>query len=177
MTQIETDRLYLRPLTEADATQTYADWLNDPEVNQFLETRHSQQTIESCKQFIQQCNQDSNSHLFGVFLKENDLHIGNTKLGFINQRYATGQISLLIGEKTCWGKGLACEIISGLTSYGFEQLHLERIEAGCYEENLASLRAFLKVGYTVEGVFRSHAAIGDRRTGSFWLGILKHECI
>lgn len=165
----------MRPITESDVTQTYADWLNDPEVNRYLETRHAVQTIESCKDFVQKCNQDDCSYLFGVFLKEDGTHIGNTKLGFINRFHGTGQLSLFIGEKLCWGKGLAAEIVQGLTEYGFNQLGLERIEAGIYEDNLASLRAFLKVGYNVDGFFRSHVVSNNRRTGSFWLGILKHE--
>lgn len=175
MTRIETKRLFLRPLAESDVTQVYADWLNDPEVNRYLETRHAVQTLESCKDFVKKCNRDDSSHLFGVFLKEGSIHIGNAKLGFINRFHGTGQLSLFIGEKTCWGKGLAGEIVQGLTEYGFTRLGLERIEAGIYEDNLASLRAFLKVGYNVDGFLRSHVVSNNRRTGSFWLGILKHE--
>lgn len=175
MENIETKRLYLRPLSESDVTQTYADWLNDPEVNRYLETRHSTQSVESCITFVQKCNQDNSSHLFGVFLKEGSVHIGNAKLGFINHFHSTAQLSLFIGEKSCWGKGLAFEIVHGLTEYGFKQLGLERIEAGVYEDNLASLRVFLKVGYNVDGFLRSHVVSNNRRTGSFWLGILKNE--
>lgn len=175
MISIETKRLLLRPITESDVTQMYADWLNDPEVNRYLETRHAIQTVETCKDFVQKCNQDSSSHLFGIFQKEDNIHIGNAKLGFINNFHGTGQLSLFIGEKSCWGKGLAGEIVHGLTEYGFNQLGLERIEAGVYEENLASLRVFLHVGYNIDGFLRSHVISNNRRTGSFWLGILKNE--
>lgn len=175
--KLESERLLMRPLTAADATQGYADWLNDPEVNRYLETRHAPQSIESCELFIQQTNQDASSHLFGIFLKETGAHIGNAKLGFINNHYRSAQLSLFIGDKSCWGRGVGEEVVRALTTYGFRSLELERIEAGCYEDNLASLRVFLKVGYTVEGFFRGSVVCGGRRRSSFWLGILKHEFI
>lgn len=174
---LETPRILLRPLTVADATQAYADWLNDPEVNRYLETRFAIQTRDSCRTFIEQTNADPDHHLFGIFLKGGDTHVGNAKLGFINSHHRSGQISLFIGDKGQWGKGLAREVVHAITAHGFQDLALERIEAGCYEDNLASLRVFLNVGYTVEGFFRKSVIRNGNRSGSFWLGMLKHEFV
>ena len=174
MQQIETARLVLRYLAPQDATISYANWLNDPEVNKYLETRHSKQTVESCIKFIETCNNDASSHLFGIFLKEDKKHIGNAKIGFINSNYQRGQISIFIGEKCYWGQGLSTEVIRSLTQFGFSTLGLHRLEAGCYEDNLASLRIFLKACYVVEGFMRDHVTLGGRRMGCFWLGILNH---
>jgi ribosomal-protein-alanine N-acetyltransferase len=174
--KIETPRLCLRTLQEEDVSQAYVDWLNDPEVNRYLETRHALQTLASCSDFVKRCNSEKSEHLLGVFLRESQSHIGNVKLGFIDDIHSRGQISLFIGEKTLWGRGFAREIVYAITKYGFEEAGLERIEAGCYEENLSSLRVFLSVGYTVEGFFRSHAVSeSGRRTGCFWMGLLKHD--
>jgi [ribosomal protein S5]-alanine N-acetyltransferase len=176
-TEIETKRLVLRPLTESDASQTYADWLNDSDVNQYLETRFEVHTIESCRTFIQYCNQDPSSNLFGIFLKENDKHIGNSKLGNVNLHHARAELSMFIGDKSCWRNGFATEVVQALTAYGFERLNLKRIQAGCYEKNLQSLRIFLNVGYTIEGFLRHHVMDNGRSSGCFWLGILKNEFI
>jgi RimJ/RimL family protein N-acetyltransferase len=165
----------MRPLSEEDATQRYVDWLNDPVVNRYLETRHSTQTVGSCKAFIEQCDRDEYAHLYGIFMRDTGKHIGNAKLGFIHEQYARGELSLFIGDKDFWGKGLAGEVVQGLTQYGFECLELEKVEAGCYEDNLASLRVFLKAGYTVEGFKRSHVESSGSRSGCFMLGIIKSE--
>lgn len=175
MSILETERLILRPLTEADASQRYADWLNDPQVNQFLETRHSAQTVDSCRAFVTQCNADPGSHLLGVFHKGSGQHIGNVKVGFINNHYERGQVSLFIGEKAFWGQGLSSELVREVTRYAFADLGLNRLEAGCYENNLASLRVFLKCGYMVEGFMREQVTLNGKRMGVFWLGVLKHE--
>lgn len=174
--RIETPRLLLRTLEVGDVSQAYVDWLNDPEVNRYLETRFSRQTLESCRDFVEHCNGSASEHLLGIFFKETGSHIGNAKLGLINAIHARGQLSLLIGEKSLWGKGLAREVIRAVSQYGFEQVNLEKIEAGCYESNLSSLRAFMAVGYNVDGFFRSHAISDDgRRMGCFWMSILRSE--
>jgi len=174
--KIETPRLCLRTLHEGDVSQAYVDWLNDPEVNCYLETRHTVQTLASCSEFVKRCNSEKSEHLLGVFLRETESHIGNVKLGFVNDIHSRGQISLFIGDKKLWGQGFGREIVSAITKYGFDEACLERIEAGCYEGNLSSLRVFLSVGYTVEGFFRSHAVSDSgQRMGCFWMGMLKHE--
>jgi len=175
--QFTSERLLFRPLGQDDVTERYVYWLNDPEVNRYLEIRFSNHTLESCGAFVRETNADPNSHLWGMFDRSTGLHIGNIKIGFINSIYSSGQLSLFIGEKAYWGKGLATEAISAVTKWAFDELDLVRVEAGCCDENTASLRAFLKVGYTVEGYFRKNTVLDGRRIGGFWLGMLRDEFI
>jgi len=175
MNKIDTVDLLLRELTEHDATSEYVGWLNDSDVNKYLETRHALQTLQSCRDFISSCNRDPCSHLFGVFLKSTGKHIGNVKIGFVNEMYSRGQLSLFIGDKECWNKGYATQVVRVMTSYAIKNLKLQRVEAGCYEDNLGSLRIFLKAGYVVEGFMRSHVERDGKRLGCFWLGILADE--
>ena len=172
---IESNSLIFRPLAEGDVTDVYVAWLNDPKVNQYLETRHSLQTLSSCRNFVAEMNVSPTNYLQGIFLKSNGKHIGNAKIGFINDQHKNGQISLFIGDKDFWGQGLACETIKAMTEYAFNELGLLKLEAGCYEENLASLRAFLKSGYSVEGFMRSHVISKGLRKGCFWLGAVADE--
>ena len=175
MSEIATPRTYLRRLEHTDASAKYVAWLNDSEVNRYLETRHTFQTLEGCRDFIRKCNADPGSHLFGIFLKDTGQHIGNVKIGFINTQYQRGQISLFIGEKQFWGQGFSSEVVRAVTAFGFDRLGLHRLEAGCYDANLASLRVFLKAGYVVEGFMRDQVILDGLRIGCFWLGVLACE--
>ncbi|NEO02081.1 MAG: GNAT family N-acetyltransferase [Moorea sp. SIO3I7] len=175
MTELKSDRLIYRTLKLDNVTETYVSWLNDPDINRYLEIRYSIHNLESCGEFVRQMNADPSQYLLGMFMAEDNRHIGNIKLGFIQNYHLRGQLSLLIGDKTIWGKGLATEAIRTVTKWGFETLGLARIEAGCYEENLGSLKAFIKAGYQVEGFFRKHSVVDGRRSGSFWLGVLPYE--
>ncbi len=177
VTIITSERLFFRALNKNDVSERYISWLNDPEVNRYLETRFVTQTLESCRRFVLEMERDPFSHLFGIFDKVTLDHIGNIKLGFINTNHQSGQLSLFVGEKAYWRKGYATESIRRITQWGFDELGLDRIEAGCYDKNVGSLRAFLKVGYSVEVFFRNSVVSDGQRVGSFWLGILRNDRI
>lgn len=169
------ERLYLRKLTRADVSQEYVNWLNDPEINQYLETRFHEQTLEAVEQFVKDKEGSTSEHLFGIFLNDDDKHIGNIKLGPINEYHSFAPISLFIGDKTSWGNGYATEAIRLIVNYGFGQLGLEKLEAGCYESNIGSRRAFEKCGFLVEGVLRGQRTVPDGRESDIVLGILRSE--
>ncbi len=171
----ESPRLRCRILGEEDVSAEYVAWLNDPRVNRFLETRHEAQTLAGCRAFVAKVAADPASHLFGMFLKTDGRHLGNIKLGPVNAVHASAQVSLFIGDPACWGQGLATEAVRGITAWGFRELGLAKIAAGCYDANLGSLRAFLKVGYQIEGYFREQAMLDGQRVGVFRIGILPKE--
>ena len=177
MLEFSSERLFYRILNVDDVSQCYVDWLNDPEVNRYLETRHDHQTKKSCRKYVTDMIMSSVDNLFGIYVRETRRHIGNIKLGFVNPHYQRAQIALFIGDKTYWGKGLATETIKAITLWGFNELKLEKIEAGCYENNMGSLRAFLKCGYQVEGHLRKGILLEGSRIDSFWLGVLPDEVI
>ncbi len=65
----------------------------------------------------------------------------------------TGEIGYWIGEPY-WGKGIGTAAVALMTHYGFETLALERIHAGVFDFNTASMRVLEKNDYVKEGVFR-----------------------
>ena len=144
------EKIFLRRLTEDDATQEYVDWMNDPEINQYLESRFYTQTIESTKDFIRSVTNDNN-YQFGIFDNESGKHIGNIKLGSINHIHKYGDIGFLIGDKSFWGKGIATEAIRLVTDFAFNNLGLHKVWGGAYAPNIGSKKAFLKNGFEVEG--------------------------
>ena len=53
-----------------------------------------------------------------------------------------------------WGRGIATEAVSEVLRFGFEEMHLHRIEAKFMEGNDASRHVMEKVGMTFEGMSR-----------------------
>ena len=147
-------RIYLRRLTEDDVSEDYVRWMNDPEINQYLESRFYIHTIESTKAYIRSVTNDNN-YQFGIFLNDIDKHIGNIKIGSINQYHKYADVGFLIGDKDLWGNGIATEAISLATDFAFNILHLHKLWGGLYSPNIGSLRAFQKNGYVQEGVKKS----------------------
>lgn len=154
-TMLEGQRIYLRPITEADANSTYLGWLNNTEVNRYLESRFSQHTIEGLKEYINGINRSQSYVFMAIVTKAGDRHIGNIKLGPIDRYHRLGDIGLIIGEKAYWGQGIATEAIALLADHAFNQLKLHKLTAGCYANNQGSAKAFLKVGFAEEARLKS----------------------
>lgn len=146
-------RVHLRPLRASDASERYVAWLNDPDVNRFLEIRFVKHTLADVSEFLRKLEADESSAGFAIVLNEGARHIGNIKLGPINEHHGFGEVSLFIGEKDCWGKGLATEAIELVTEFAFQARGLRRVEAGAYASNQGSVKAFLKAGWRQEAVF------------------------
>lgn len=91
--------------------------------------------------------------------------IGLERLDDVHRR--TAELGYWLGA-SYWGRGLATEAVIALTQYGFEQLGLERIQAGVFDWNGASARVLEKAGYAFEGRMRRHV-VKDGRVGDVLL--------
>ena len=164
-------RLYLREVRLSDVTKRYYRWLNDPEINKYLETRYVPQSLNKIASYVKDMDGKKDEPFFAICTLKDDEHIGNIKLGPVNWIHRRGEVSLLIGEKKYWGTGMATEAIELITRFGIESLGLFKIEAGCYEANEGSTRAFEKNGYKREGFLRDHFVYQGKPTGGILLGI------
>jgi ribosomal-protein-alanine N-acetyltransferase len=173
--RIEAHRLYLRPLTDADCTEAYVTWLNDPQISRFLETRQTQQTVDMVRKFVSTVNAKDNEFLFGIFVRAHNGHIGNIKVGPIHPYHRIGDVSLWIGDKSCWGKGYATEAIVAISRHAFDTLGVRKLSASMYELNRGSYRAFLKAGYRDEGRRRAHYTFEGQRSDVLVTGLTPED--
>jgi ribosomal-protein-alanine N-acetyltransferase len=171
-TPLKTARIELRTLAPEDAEGVYHDWLQDPEILKFLESRSNTHTQAGIEDHINSMNESDTELLLGIFLKSSNRHIGNIKLGGVNQCHRRAAIGLLIGEKSQWGKGYATEAIEAIVSYADSILDLHRVYAACHANNPSSYKAFVKAGFEEEGRFRSHDLIGEEWVDSIMYGRL-----
>jgi [ribosomal protein S5]-alanine N-acetyltransferase len=149
-------KIFLQRLDHEDIGQYYVDWMNDPEVVKYLESRWSSHTLDSVRNFVRQANESSTDFLFGIFLSHPRRHIGNIKIGEINHIHKFANIGLLIGEKKCWGRGFGTQAIILATEIAFRELRLNSLTAGIYTANSSSYRAFLKAGWEEAGRYKKY---------------------
>ena len=139
------ERIYLRLMGVSDVTEEYCSWLNDPEVNRFLETKSA--TIDGVRAYIAQKSGQSDILFFGIFLKDSDKHIGTMTLRGIDLTAGKATIAMMIGDKNFWGRGLIGEAMRLLTNYAFEKLNLKEIDLGVVSQNVSAVRAYEKMGF------------------------------
>tara|TARA_B100000676_G_C17827993_1_gene706262 strand:- start:340 stop:879 length:540 start_codon:yes stop_codon:yes gene_type:complete len=160
-TPLATQRLLLDTLTPQTASGSYASWFSDPYVTRFIEGGREKPSSEELEQYISGMNESPYDLLLGIFMQDTRTHIGNIKIGSIDRFHKRGDIGLLIGERSQWGKGYGSEAIGAVTEYAEKPLGLRRVFAGCHATNAGSVAAFVKAGFEIEGRMREHARDGD----------------
>jgi ribosomal-protein-alanine N-acetyltransferase len=151
--EIVCSNLSLRNIFPNQVSNEYVSWLNNPDINRFLEVRHQVNNLETQKKFIEDVNESSDSSIFGIFL-DHSIMVGTIKLGPINSIHRTAHIGIMIGAKEHHGKGIATTAISGLCKALEKTTLVRKVNAGVVSENLGSIRAFEKNGFILEGVSR-----------------------
>ena len=165
------NRVELSPVQIQDVNDQYLLWLNDVEVNKFLETRWISQTLETVVAHIEKVSSSSTEVLLKIVIAAEGMHIGNIKIGPIDVNNKSAELSYFIGDKSFWGKGYATEAINLCVDYCFETLGLHKVQAGCFEKNIGSQKALLKSGFELEGRLRQRILdIDGDRQDHLWFG-------
>ena len=170
----EEKKIYIQSITADDVNDTYVEWLNDPQVNQYLETRLKPQNLVSITSFVKSSINNPKEHLFTINTSS-DRHIGNIKVGAIDQYHGTGEVSLFIGDKNCWGKGYATLAITLISYFAFSILKLRKLSAGAYLSNKASTKAFIKTGYQIEGIKKAQFKFNNKFTDAIYVCLFSHQ--
>ena len=163
---IISDKLKIKELKTSDVNKKYVSWLNNKNINKYLEARFTKHTIKSQKKYISIINKSKNDIIFGIFTRQN-IHIGNVKIGPINFIHKFTEISYLIGDKKYQRKGYSFEAISLIENYIFNKLKIKKITAGVYSNNFASIKLLKKLGYKKEGVKINQCIFNRRRIDVF----------
>lgn len=111
---------------------------------------------------------------------------------FVIEQISDGQfvglIALMLGAKkyksaevwfklfpVFWGEGFATEALRKLIKFGFEDLGLHRIEAGCAVDNTASLKVMEKAGMKPEGRRRKTLPLKTGWSDNYEFAILETD--
>ena len=163
--------IYLRPVRLVDVTPRYQGWLGDPAVNQFLDSRLHPPSLEDIEAFVRGIIASPDEAFFAIRLNDSDEHVGNVRLESVHLDYKRANVGILIGEKSCWGKGIATEAISLVAQYAFERRGLLKLNAACFVANRGSARVFEKAGFQREGILRDQGIIDGKQTDAIFLGM------
>ena len=169
------NNIYIRPIKLEDSVGPYPEWLNDISINQYLESRFMKWDEENTREYIKEIIRNNNEKMFAICMKNDDSHIGNIKIGSINWQHFFGDIGIIIGDRKQWGKKRAQEAIDLICTYGFDNLKLNKLTAGCYAENIGSLKAFEAVGFQQEGRILKKYLTHNGYTDHLILGLLQKD--
>ncbi len=149
---ISTERTSLVPLGPANVTGKYLSWLNDPETIEYLEI-YEYYTTEKLLEYLNNVEKN-NILLWGIFLKNKNLHIGNIKIDPINANNLSAEYGILIGDKNARGNGYAEEASKAVIDYCAKKLQLRKLNLGVIETHAAAVKVYKKLGFKKEGIYK-----------------------
>lgn len=146
------ERVYLRPLERADLPLLQR-WVNDPEIRALIgEVKPT--SLAGMEAFFDKVQADADRVWFVVVLKEGDRVIGEAGLLRMFSAWRTTDLSIILGDRTCWDQGYGSEAIELLLDYAFGQLSFHRVAIGVVASNERALRFYERAGFRREGVQR-----------------------
>lgn len=163
----ESKNIYIRFLKETDAAAVLDLNLRNREFFQKYVTTRSDDfyTIGYQENLIRESitkRENDEKYVFGIFLRDTDELIGNVTLSEVLRGALQ---SCFIGYYLDFqhnGKGYMTEVVKLAVDFGFNELHLHRIEAGVMPHNIGSMRVLEKAGFQKEGIARKNVKINGR---------------
>ncbi len=152
---LKTQRLLLRKIQLNDAEDMF-EYACDPEFAKYtIWTAH--QSLEHSKRFVNKIIEFYNTHQLTVWgiVDTNGKFIGTCGFGDLQLIDAKAELGYALSRKY-WGKGYMTEAVTAVINFGFSNMPLNRIEARCEPENIASARVLEKIGMKYEGLLRQH---------------------
>lgn len=174
---LKTDRLLIREITLSDLESIHSLHLL-PETDQY-NTLGIPENINETEHHVQEWVSKNNElprvkYVLAIELLESNQFIGLFGINIGKEKYKNAEIWYKI-HKDYWNKGYTTEAVKRVLSFGFNELNLHRIEAGCATENIASIRVLEKVGMFREGMKRKNLPIRGAWKDNYFYGILKEE--
>lgn len=182
--KLETDRLLLREIEDADFRALHNYW-STREVWRFMP--RGQPGEEVTKKLVQKAISSRIARprryfRLAVTLKQNKDLIGDCVCR-ITEPGNYEDLAVIIGQayigffldKNYWRQGYATEVAEALLLLGFDRLRLQKIFAWCDTENLASIRVLEKAGMKREAHFRRSVHIQGEWRDCYVYAILSDE--
>ena len=114
------------------------------------------------------------SYIFCIELKESNQFIGLIALNLGKPHYKTAETWYKI-YPDFWQQGYATEALNKILEFGFINLALHRIEAGCAVDNFASIKVLEKAGLKREGSKRKVLPIRGTWVDNYFYAMLETD--
>ena len=172
---IKTARLILRRLELSDAEMMFRNWTSDEEVTRFLRW-DAHDSIDKTKNMVQQwvdSYQEESTYYWGMYLEDGEM-IGSIGVTIASECDFKGELGYKIGSRW-WNQGYASEAVRAVIDYMFRNTDMERMDAFCSVDNLASSKVMEKTGMHYEGLLRNYYKTRDGFHDCMLYGIIRND--
>jgi RimJ/RimL family protein N-acetyltransferase len=165
---LETERLTLTPLTEADGPLVHPI-MADPEVMAHWDVAaiDDPDVVEQMLAGQVEAMAGDRAFYWAMRLTADGTFLGLCDLSDIDWRHHRAEVGFILG-KDGWGRGYAYEAMQAVMNFAVTQ-GIQRLWARTQVGNEASEKLLLKLGFEQEGYLRGHVdREGERRDCRLW---------
>ncbi len=152
---IRYQKVYLTELDRHNA-ETIRAWINDPEVHRFLLVGHVPITREQEERYYDLQSEAKDSYSFEIHLAADGRYVGNIGLTGVDLVHRHGEIGLVIGDKTVWGKGFGADAVVACLIFAYDTLGLHRVSIRAHAEHSKAISLYKRLGFVETGREREH---------------------
>ncbi|CDT07611.1 GNAT family N-acetyltransferase [Sphingobacterium sp. PCS056] len=169
----KTERLYIRPISEHDIENVHRlhSLAETDEFNTLGIPKDIQETRKIVENWILENNK---RHTFAIELKKDHEFIGLIGINLGKEKYKNAEVWFKLDSKF-WNKGYATESLKRIIAFGFNDLNLHRIEAGCAVANTGSIQVLEKVGMLREAHTRKLLPLKSGWSDNYGYAILSTD--
>ncbi|MGW2304370.1 GNAT family N-acetyltransferase [Streptomyces sp. NPDC001809] len=173
--ELRTDRLRLRPFTDADADPLYAlqsnahvlrYWDSPP----WTERSNAERFLATCRTI----EREGSGARVAVERISDGSFIGWCGLTGWNPDFRSASLGYVF-ETAAWGHGYATETARAVLGWSFDALDLNRVQSETDTRNVASARVLEKLGFVREGTLREDCVVNGDVSDSWVFGLLRRE--
>ncbi len=171
---LETPRLWLRPLTPADASDMLRNWAGDSEVTKYLTwLPHADAGVS--REYIRTIDYaDPAVYTWGIELRELGQVIGS--IGAVGHKDEIEMVHMgyCLG-RDWWHTGIMSEAFGAVIRFFFEEVGVNRVEARHDARNPNSGKVMQKCGLTYEGTMRQSGRSNEGLGDMMWYAVLRED--
>tara|TARA_A100001035_G_scaffold255048_1_gene229339 strand:- start:5547 stop:6065 length:519 start_codon:yes stop_codon:yes gene_type:complete len=169
----KTLNIELKELNRKLISVDYINWMNNKRVIKFTEQRFVKNTKKKIIKFVEEKKKSKIEYLFGIYsVEKKKVHIGNIKLGPINNIHKYAEISYIIGNLQYQNKGFATQAIKKILVIAKKKYKLKKIIASVYSSNIASRKVLEKNKFKLEGIIKKKFIFNKKRLDQLIFGKL-----
>lgn len=148
-----------------------AKWRSDKRVNRFI--RKGMRTLPEVQKWYSDYFSSETNKLYSI--KKDNLPIGYFTIERIDKVNRNCEFGIVIGETYFHQKGIGSFVVKTMIEKAFNQMNMHRVFAVIHEGNIASMKCFVKAGFTLEGKHREARLANGKFRDILHYSILEKE--
>ena len=123
--------------------------MNDRDTSKYLINYNKKYNLEDIQKYVKFLSNSKLDYFYSIHKKNNE-HIGNLRLGPIQQKTNTIRFGMMIGNKKNWGKGIGSQVMEFTINQCFKKNNFDKIILSVSDKNKAAIKLYEKFKFKID---------------------------